>query len=193
MPTSFHLAVEVFDVQSTLLHLYAAVMTSLGGSTNQVQCRLAPLIPAIQDSAALYDLIFKLMKALHSSLPAETLAGHRDRFNRQYHALRKYFHEANKQKYLQSLVKIPSLSPDAPSFLLPGQLIEEELSRQVQTLHQADEEASLTPTHLGSLVEPATGEPDEGRDITDARFDSEFGAGGFQQFEFPRRTSRDEK
>ena len=25
--------------------------------------------------------------------------------------LRKYFHEANKQRYLQSLVKIPSLSP----------------------------------------------------------------------------------
>ena len=63
----------------------------------------------------------------------------------------------------------------------------------MQTLHHADEESSLTPTHLGSLVEPATGESDEGRDTTDARFDSEFGAAGFQQFEFPQRASRDEK
>jgi len=175
-----------------------SVMTNLdpsrGVTAPQIQCRLAPLIPAIQDSAALYDLVFKLMKALHSALPADTLAGHRERFNRQYQALRKYFHEASKLEYLKSLVKIPSLSPDPPSFLLPGQLIEEELSKLVQTLPPpADEEASLTSlTTTGSLVEPATGEPDEGRDSTDARFDDEFGAGGFQQFDF-QRARRDDR
>lgn len=67
---TFQLAVEVFDMQSSLLHLYAAVLTNLdpskGVSAQQIQCQLAPLIPAIQDSAALYDVIFKLMKALHS-------------------------------------------------------------------------------------------------------------------------------
>jgi len=48
----FQLAVEVFDMQSSLLHLYAAVMTNLdpsrGVTAPQIQCRLAPLIPAIQ-------------------------------------------------------------------------------------------------------------------------------------------------
>lgn len=67
---AFQLAVEVFDMQSSILHLYAAVLTNLdpsrGVSAQQVQCKLAPLIPAIQDSASLYDVIFKLMKALHS-------------------------------------------------------------------------------------------------------------------------------
>jgi huntingtin interacting protein 1 len=66
----FQLAVEVFDLQSALLHLYAAVIASIdpsrGVTAAQIQCRLAPLIPAIQDSAALYDLVFKLMKALHA-------------------------------------------------------------------------------------------------------------------------------
>ena len=155
----------MFDLQSALLHLYAAVIASIdpsrGVAAAQIQCRLAPLIPAIQvslfsstlpplslplispllfpifipprylslsllpllllslqDSAALYDLVFKLMKALHAgkqciitvlynvsvpcvfvvfpcththththpALPADTLSGHRDRFNRQYHA-----------------------------------------------------------------------------------------------------------
>lgn len=87
-----------------------------------------------------------------------------------------------------------SVLQDPPSFLLPGQLIEEELSKLVQTLPPpADEEASLTSlTTTGSLVEPATGEPDEGRDSTDARFDDEFGAGGFQQFDF-QRARRDDR
>ena len=67
---TFQIAVEVFDMQSSILHLYAAVLTNLdpskGVSAQQIQCQLAPLVPAIQDSAALYDVIFKLMKALHS-------------------------------------------------------------------------------------------------------------------------------
>lgn len=66
----FSLSVEIFDLQSSLLHLYAAIMTNLdpskGVTAGQIQCMLAPLIPAIQDSATLYDLIFKLMKALHA-------------------------------------------------------------------------------------------------------------------------------
>lgn len=53
-------------------------------------------------------------------------------------------------KYLQSLVKIPVLGPDPPSFLLPGQLIEMELARQVKLANVVDEEASIS-----SLVEPA--------------------------------------
>ena len=37
-------------------------------TANQIQCRIAPFVPAIQDSAALYDLVYKLMKALHTSM-----------------------------------------------------------------------------------------------------------------------------
>lgn len=198
---AFQLAVEVFDVQSSLLHLYAEVMTKLdpshGVSAIQIQCKLAPLVPAIQDSAAMYDVIFKLMKALHTSLPADTLKGHRERFNRQYHALRKYFHEASKMKYLQTLVKIPSLSPDPPSFLLPGQLIEEELAKQVQRLSVVDEEASLTS--IGQFV--STAESSESPPITrreSDQFTRTFGQGGFEEgFDFhaikpPQRDEKDQ-
>jgi len=63
--------VEVFDLQSALLHFYSAVLSSVdlsqGSLSDSVQCHLIPLVPAIQDSATLYDIIFKLMKALHSS------------------------------------------------------------------------------------------------------------------------------
>ncbi len=52
-------------------------------------------------------------------------------------------------KYLQPLVKIPSLGPDPPSFLLLGQLIELELAKQVRVSDINVEDS------IGSLVEPA--------------------------------------
>lgn len=71
-PYRFSLSVEIFDLQSSLLHLYAAVMAHLdpsqSHSAEQIRCKLVPLVPSIQDSATLYDLIFKLMKALHAGV-----------------------------------------------------------------------------------------------------------------------------
>lgn len=82
-------------------------------------------------------------------------------------------------KYLQTLVKIPELGPDPPSFLLPGQLIELELARQVKLATQVvDEEASI-----GSLIEPAELEP-QATPPTSV-FDSQFGSSRFGEgFDF---------
>lgn len=81
--------------------------------TSSGQCRLAPLIPCIQDSSHLYDYIVKLLFKLHSSklyirviqwnciktwhlvmllmssaletgLPQDILVGHRDRFYKEF-------------------------------------------------------------------------------------------------------------
>lgn len=84
-------------------------------------------------------------------------------------------------KYLQSLVKIPILGPDPPSFLLPGQLIELELARQVKLAHVVDEEASI-----GALVEPGEVEATPTSSVTcqSSVFDSQFGSVG-GGFEFP--------
>jgi huntingtin interacting protein 1 len=104
------MTVEAFDFQSAILHFFAAVLATIepnnSVSNNVKNCRIGPFVPAIKDSAALYDVVYKLMKALHTSLlllsslflctcfcllwsglPADTLQGHRDRFTRQYHAL----------------------------------------------------------------------------------------------------------
>lgn len=102
-------------------------------------------------------------------------------------------------KYLQNLVKIPildpvsyfishptpivslsSLSQEPPSFLLPGQLIEIELAKQVQLQNVHHEEDSLS-----SLVDTApTGEQAQTPD--DSVFDSAFGRAGFSEgFDFP--------
>ena len=92
-------------------------------------------------------------------------------------------------KYLQPLVKIPELGPDPPSFLLPGQLIELELARQVRVTAHVDEEASI-----GSLVEPGEVEPPLPTPPAN-RFDSQFGAKPDDSFDFtaPRSPVKDER
>ncbi|KAL5477182.1 hypothetical protein EMCRGX_G023936 [Ephydatia muelleri] len=197
----FQLAVEVFDLQSSILHLYAGISSSIDGvQPNQIECHLAPLIPSIQDSAALYDLIFKLMKTLHTTLPADTLTGHRDRFNRQYQALRKYFHEFGKIRYLQLLVKVPSLSPDPPSFLAPGQLTEESLAKQIQTFapvednDQGDVTMSVTSSVVTSAmkVESTPPQPQPQQQPPADPFAAAFGGSSFESFSFTPPT-KDEK
>jgi hypothetical protein len=96
-------------------------------------------------------------------------------------------------KYLQTLVKIPVLGPDPPSFLLPGQLIEMELARQVKLAHVVDEEASIS-----SLVEPAEVTTTSSLTSTSASslHDQEFGNTRFQEgydFSAPRSPAKDEK
>ena len=55
-----------------ILMLQGAVFGSLDMSrsnsmTNAGQCRLAPLIPGIQDSSHIYDFVVKLLFRLHNS------------------------------------------------------------------------------------------------------------------------------
>lgn len=73
------------------------------------QCRLAPLIPCIQDSSRLYDYCVKILFRLHSSLPPDTLIGHRDRFLKQFKTLRDFYLNANNLQYFKNLIQIPLL------------------------------------------------------------------------------------
>lgn len=78
-------------------------MTSCG------QCRLAPLIPCIQDSSQLYDYCVKILFKLHLELPADTLQGHRDRFLKQFKELKQFYISANTLQYFRNLIHIPPL------------------------------------------------------------------------------------
>ena len=95
-------------------------------------------------------------------------------------------------KYLQTLVKIPVLGPDPPSFLLPGQLIEMELARQVKLARDVEEEASIT-----SLVEPAEVVTNSITSTsTSSLHDQQFGPSSFQEgydFTAPRSPVKDDK
>ena len=71
---------------------------------------------------------------------------------------------------------------DPPSFLLPGQLVEEELAKQVRV--QTEEDSLQT----GTLVEPG----ESTQETNEATFEDMFGSEGFEdQFDF--QTTRDDR
>nr|XP_027230116.1 huntingtin-interacting protein 1-related protein-like [Penaeus vannamei] len=68
----FELAVEMLEYMECILNLYEAVFSSMDPSransmTRSGQCRLAPLIPSIQDSSCLYDCIVRILFQLHKA------------------------------------------------------------------------------------------------------------------------------
>ena len=109
------------------------------------------------------------------------------------YSLRKYFNQANKMKYLQSLVQIPTLGPDPPSFLLPGQLIALELAKQVRLVSQPVEEASISSlVDLDTTTETTVTERPHADSVSSQTsvHDAQFGTTGFNEsFDFARSRS----
>lgn len=125
----FQLTVEMFDYLEWELNLFQTVFSSLDMSrsvsvTAAGQCRLAPLIQVILDSSHLYDYTVKLLFKLHSCLPADTLQGHRDRFQEQFKKLKDLFYRSSNLQYFKRLIQIPQLPENPPNFLRASALEE---------------------------------------------------------------------
>lgn len=86
------------------------------------QCRLAPLIPCIQDSNQLYDFIVRLMFLLHANLPDDLLNGHRERFRTLFRQLNNFYKQAGQLQYFVNIIKVPSLPSAPPNFLVQSDL-----------------------------------------------------------------------
>ncbi|KAH1003226.1 hypothetical protein HUJ05_011159 [Dendroctonus ponderosae] len=110
----FDMTVEMFDYLDHILGLQAAVFGSLNmarsnSMTSAGQCRLAPLVPCIQDASKLYDYCVKMLFKMHMTLPPDVLAGHRERFTKQFRALRKFYESTSNLQYFKDLIAIPPL------------------------------------------------------------------------------------
>lgn len=123
----FQLAVEMFDCLDDILNLQTAIFASLdttraSSMTNAGQCRLAPLIPCIQDSSCLYDYCVKVLFKLHSALPASTLEGHRSRCYGQFKLLKQFYVNSSHLQYFKNLIQVPALPENPPNFLRASDL-----------------------------------------------------------------------
>ncbi|XP_020724235.1 huntingtin-interacting protein 1 isoform X1 [Bombus terrestris] len=122
----FQMSVEMFDYMDDILNLQRAVTTSLKNTpsnsmTVSGQCRLAPLIPCVLDASQLYDYCVKILFKLHGALPADTLAGHRDRFSKQFQELKKFYNTVKQRQYFKHLITIPALPENPPNFLIQSE------------------------------------------------------------------------
>ncbi|XP_015930383.1 huntingtin-interacting protein 1 [Parasteatoda tepidariorum] len=123
----FQMSCEFFDYMDEILALQNAVFGSLDMSrsnsmTNCGQCRLAPLIPCIQDSSQLYDYTVKVLFKLHAALPPDTLIGHRERFLKQFKSLQQFYLNATNLQYFKHLIHVPLLPENPPNFLIASDL-----------------------------------------------------------------------
>ncbi|XP_043272476.1 huntingtin-interacting protein 1 isoform X2 [Venturia canescens] len=123
----FQMSVEMFDYMDDILNLQRAVFASLdlarsNSMTPPGQCRLAPLIPCVQDASRLYDYCVKILFKLHGALPPDILIGHRDRFVKQFHDLKTFYSTVKHMQYFKHLITIPSLPENPPNFLIQSEL-----------------------------------------------------------------------
>ncbi|XP_025208594.1 huntingtin-interacting protein 1 isoform X2 [Melanaphis sacchari] len=155
----FQMCVEMFDYIDEILGLQSAIFGSLDMSrsnsmTSHGQCRLAPLLPCILDSAQLYDLCVKILFKMHATLPPDLLSGHRKRFLRQFTILRQFYLGSSNLQYFKTLIQIPLLPENPPNFL-----IQAELSTYVTqaAIVLPDEDPSENNSMIGELVDLGIG------------------------------------
>lgn len=167
----FELAVEMLEYMECILNLYEAVFASLDPSransmTRSGQCRLAPLIPCIQDSSCLYDCTVRILFQLHKALPTDMLSGHRSRFYKQFKQLQQFYNNTRNLQYFKGLIQVPVLPEDAPNFLVEAELRSHETP--VVVVEEQPESADTSDTLLIDTSEPEPPPIPPHPDLTDS-------------------------
>lgn len=87
----------------------------------QNECRIASLVPLVEESYGIYKFITSMLSAMHLCVEsADPLVPLVERYNGQFWALKKFYGECEMLRYLTSLVEIPKLPEQPPSFDLGG-------------------------------------------------------------------------
>ncbi|KAG5887497.1 hypothetical protein JTB14_023682 [Gonioctena quinquepunctata] len=151
----FEMTIEMFDYLDHILELQEAVFGSLNmarsnSMTSAGQCRLSPLVPCIQDACKLYDYCVKIMFKLHMTLPPDTLSGHRERFLKQFKALKKFYESTSNLQYFKDLIAIPPLPENPPNFLIMGDF-RTYVTQEVVVPQEPEHEEE--PIHEGNLID----------------------------------------
>ncbi|OSS44431.1 hypothetical protein B5807_10784 [Epicoccum nigrum] len=86
------------------------------GANNE--CRIAALVPLVQESYGIYKFITSMLRAMHTTLgDDEALSPLRGRYDAQHYRLVKFYYECSNLRYLTSLITVPKLPQDPPNLL----------------------------------------------------------------------------
>jgi hypothetical protein len=87
-----------------------------GGANNE--CRIAALVPLVQESYGIYKFITSMLRAMHTTTgDDEALEPLRSRYDGQHYRLVKFYYECSNLRYLTSLITVPKLPQDPPNLL----------------------------------------------------------------------------
>ncbi|KAI6214671.1 hypothetical protein M3Y94_00296200 [Aphelenchoides besseyi] len=151
----YELAVDLLDQLDELMTFKTAVLNLVDSfrwtsMIPQCQCLLAPLILVILDTSVLYDVSVKVLFRLHSTLPADVLMGHRERFQQRS----KEFYEAiGNLQYFRYLVSVPTLPANAPNFLQSSDLDSYETQHAFLRSENTGSDGTDSPPDSHSLQE----------------------------------------
>lgn len=118
------------------------------------QCRLAPLIPCIQDSNQLYDFVVRIMFRLHANLPSDLLTGHRQRFSTLFHQLKSFYSQSRTLQYFVGLITVPKFPDTQPNFLQQSDLGNYTAPVVVMPDAEPVEEADISVNNLVDTTAP---------------------------------------
>ncbi|RMZ72152.1 cytoskeleton assembly control sla2 [Pyrenophora seminiperda CCB06] len=86
------------------------------GANNE--CRIAALVPLVQESYGIYKFITSMLRAMHTTLgDDEALSPLRGRYDAQHYRLVKFYYECSNLRYLTSLITVPKLPQEPPNLL----------------------------------------------------------------------------
>lgn len=110
----------LFDTVTHLLDLQQAHLdfqAKLLNDKELTDCRVSPLIPLIIESYNIYCLTVHILKMLaKSGNNADVFTFLEERFKTQYNPLRKYYFTSSNIRFVTSIIAVPVLSPEPPSF-----------------------------------------------------------------------------
>ena len=125
-----------------------------GGANNE--CRIAALVPLVQESYGIYKFITSMLRAMHTTTgDDDALEPLRTRYDGQHYRLVKFYYECSNLRYLTSLITVPKLPQDPPNLLA-----------------EDDEKPALPRRPAKEIEKPPTpiqknGTPDNQKDIED--------------------------
>ncbi|KAJ1502206.1 sla2 Src-like adaptor 2 [Coelomomyces lativittatus] len=107
---------ELMELLDRVDQLQIFIFSSMRNAVTN-ECRLAAVVPLIEESYAIYRFVTSMLRAIHVRVGSmDALESLREKYINQHHMLRKFYDHSRRFVYITSLVTIPELPSTPPSF-----------------------------------------------------------------------------
>lgn len=111
------------DLQAHVDSFHKVVINNFHSGSNN-ECRIASLVPLVEESYGIYNFITTYLRELFKSgIDKEPLLPLLDRYEKQFWELKRFYEECSNIRYLTSLINIPVLPDLPPRFFDSGSVL----------------------------------------------------------------------